>query len=73
MHWIDPDCLPETKGKVERFILNPHGEIDGSYSMAARTAPHWSMYHRILVARSRRFSTPGRRCVSAAYVLATPT
>jgi hypothetical protein len=29
MHWIDPNCLPETKGTVERFILNPHGEIDG--------------------------------------------
>ncbi len=29
MHWIDPDCLPEVKGAVERFLLNPHGEIDG--------------------------------------------
>jgi hypothetical protein len=29
MRWINPDCLPETKGKVERFIINPHGEIDG--------------------------------------------
>jgi hypothetical protein len=29
MHWIDPDCLPEVKGTVERFLLNPHGEIDG--------------------------------------------
>ncbi len=29
MHWIDPDCLPETAGNVERFIVNPHGEIDG--------------------------------------------
>jgi hypothetical protein len=29
MHWIDPECLPETKGKVERFLTNPHGEIDG--------------------------------------------
>ena len=29
MHWIDPDCLPETKGSFERFVLNPHGEIDG--------------------------------------------
>jgi hypothetical protein len=29
MHWIDPDCLPETKGKLERFVVNPHGEIDG--------------------------------------------
>jgi hypothetical protein len=29
MHWIDPECLPESKGTVERFILNPQGEIDG--------------------------------------------
>lgn len=29
MHWIDPDCLPAVKGTVERFLLNPHGEIDG--------------------------------------------
>ncbi|MEZ2352642.1 hypothetical protein [Caballeronia sp. RCC_10] len=29
MHWIDPSSLPETRGKVTRFLLNPHGEIDG--------------------------------------------
>jgi hypothetical protein len=29
MHWIDPASLPETRGKVTRFLLNPHGEIDG--------------------------------------------
>jgi hypothetical protein len=29
MHWIDPEYLPETKGTVERFVMNPHGEIDG--------------------------------------------
>jgi hypothetical protein len=29
MHWIDPDFLPDIKGRVERFIVNPHGEIDG--------------------------------------------
>jgi hypothetical protein len=29
MHWIDPDCLPRTEGNVERFLVNPHGEIDG--------------------------------------------
>ena len=30
MHWIDPDSLPEVAGIFERFILNPHGEVDGS-------------------------------------------
>ena len=29
MHWIDPNCLPETQGEVEGFITNRHGEIDG--------------------------------------------
>ena len=29
MHWIDPDCLPETQGTVEGFIMNRHDEIDG--------------------------------------------
>ena len=29
MHWIDPGSLPETRGSVTRFLLNPHGEIDG--------------------------------------------
>jgi hypothetical protein len=29
MHWIDPTQLPQTKGVVERFLLNPHGELDG--------------------------------------------
>lgn len=29
MHWIDPDFLPATVGQVERFTLNPCGELDG--------------------------------------------
>ncbi|MDN7425131.1 hypothetical protein [Burkholderia sp. AU45388] len=29
MHWIDPACLPETRGRVTQFLLNLHGEIDG--------------------------------------------
>ena len=29
MHWIDPDCLQETRGTVTQFLLNPHGELDG--------------------------------------------
>ncbi|MPW23984.1 hypothetical protein GCT13_46800 [Paraburkholderia sp. CNPSo 3157] len=29
MHWIDPACLPETKGTLTQFLLNPHGEPDG--------------------------------------------
>jgi hypothetical protein len=29
MHWIDHDSLPETRGIVERFVMNSRGEIDG--------------------------------------------
>jgi hypothetical protein len=29
MHWIDPDCLPETAGVVDCFLLNAGGETDG--------------------------------------------
>jgi hypothetical protein len=29
MHWIDPDSLPEIAGTLERFVLNPRGEVDG--------------------------------------------
>jgi hypothetical protein len=37
MHWIDPDSLPEQQGTVERFVLNPHGEIDGFVMLAAQS------------------------------------
>jgi hypothetical protein len=39
MHWIDPDYLPEVKGTVERFLLNPHGEIDGFVMNGETEAP----------------------------------
>jgi len=46
MHWIDPDSLPEVSGMVERFLLNPHGEVDGfvmtreAIAIAVHTPPH---------------------------------
>jgi hypothetical protein len=39
MHWIDPNCLPETQGAVEAFIMNRHGEIDGVILAGARQTP----------------------------------
>jgi len=40
MHWIDPDSLPELQGTVERFVLNPHGEVDGFVMLGGdRDAP----------------------------------
>ncbi len=29
MHWIDPTSLPTMSGEVERFIINPNGDLDG--------------------------------------------
>lgn len=29
MHWLDPDHLPEITGTVDRFLINPHGAVDG--------------------------------------------
>ncbi len=29
MHWIDPSCLPASRGVVKRFIPNPSGDLDG--------------------------------------------
>jgi hypothetical protein len=29
LHWIDPESLPAMAGTLERFVLNPHGEVDG--------------------------------------------
>jgi hypothetical protein len=29
MHWLDPDHLPQTIGKVVQFTQNPKGELDG--------------------------------------------
>ena len=29
MHWVDAESLPEVAGTVERFVVNPHGEVDG--------------------------------------------
>ena len=45
MHWIDPECLVETRGVVSRFLLNAHGELDGLILGNARQVhfpPHMS-------------------------------
>src|ERR1019366_4567505 len=45
MHWLDPAHLPETKGTVDRFLLNPHGEADGlllKHGMEVHFPPHLS-------------------------------
>jgi hypothetical protein len=29
MHWIDPEHLPATQGRIDALIFNPEGELDG--------------------------------------------
>jgi hypothetical protein len=45
MHWIDPESLPLTRGKVKHFLINPRGEIDGMILSGKRVVhvpPHMS-------------------------------
>jgi hypothetical protein len=47
MHWIDPVCLPVTRGVVTRFLLNPRGELDGLVLRGNRQVhfpPHMSAW-----------------------------
>jgi hypothetical protein len=49
MHWLDPDYLPVTTGKLQRFLLNPHGDVDGlllADGTEIHTPPHLS--HELL-------------------------
>lgn len=49
MHWLDPDYLPATTGKLQRFLLNPHGDVDGLLledGTQVHTPPHLS--HELL-------------------------
>src|SRR5579862_8990780 len=55
MHWIDPDHLPEITGIVDQFLVNKHGEADGSlltHGDEIHVPPHLS-------ARLRRDVSPG--------------
>jgi hypothetical protein len=43
MHWLDPDYLPETRGTLERFIVNPEGDMHGALladGSVVRFPPH---------------------------------
>ncbi|GAB2561879.1 hypothetical protein ISP15_10010 [Dyella jejuensis] len=45
MHWLDPNYLPETQGTLERFVLNPEGDVDGMLltdGTEIHTPPHLS-------------------------------
>lgn len=62
MHWIDPACLPETRGRVTLFLLNPHGEIDGLILDGRRQVhipPHLGRKLARLVANGDRIRVRG--------------
>lgn len=45
MHWIDPNCLSETRGTVTQFLLNPNGDLDGfilGHAQQVHFPPHLS-------------------------------
>jgi hypothetical protein len=45
MHWIDPAHLPQSKGTVDRFLINPHGDADGMLLTSGKEVhfpPHMS-------------------------------
>ncbi len=76
MHWIDPDCLPETAGKVERFIVNPHAEIDGvilngaSETTLVHVPPHLSAQVEAAIKIGDAISVRGVRLRGARVIAA---
>jgi len=64
MHWLDPDHLPKTAGAVDRFLINPHGEIDGfllTGGMEVHVPPHLSSEIRAAVKPGASISVFGVR------------
>ncbi|MFM0312337.1 hypothetical protein P0D71_31480 [Paraburkholderia sp. RL17-383-BIF-A] len=59
MHWIDPACLPETRGKVVLFLLNPHGDADGFILQLADGAQQQVHFPPHLGKQITRQVTPG--------------
>jgi hypothetical protein len=67
MHWIDPDSLPEVSGTVERFVLNPHGEVDGfvmtreGSAVLVHTPPHMEAELTVHIQKGDHVSVHGVR------------
>lgn len=62
MHWLDPDYLPETKGTLDRFIVNPEGDIDGlllTDGTEVHTPPHLSPQLANALAPGRKVAVRG--------------
>ncbi len=73
MHWIDPDHLLKIEGTVDRFLINPHGEIDGillTGGMEVHVPPHLSGEVRIAVKPGARITVFGVRPPHAEMIAA---
>lgn len=73
MHWLDPDYLPRTEGMVDRFLVNPHGDIDGillTSGMEVHVPPHLSRDIRAAVQAGASISIFGARLSQAEMIAA---
>jgi len=76
MHWIDPNCLPETESAVEAFIMNRHGAIDRMILAEARqppllvcTPPHMATeIEAAVIAKLTQITQSGARRVWSKFV-----
>lgn len=73
MHWIDPDHLPKTEGVVDRFLINPRGEIDGillADGVEVHVPPHLSGEIRAALRPGASIAVYGVRPRDAAMISA---
>jgi hypothetical protein len=73
MHWLDPDHLPHVSAKVERFLLDPHGDVDGiilTNGIEVHSPPHLSDEIRAEIRPGDRVTVYGVRPRSADMIAA---
>ena len=73
MHWIAPDYLPRTEGTVDRFLINPHGEIDGillAGDLEVHVPPHLGGEIRAVVQPGAAIAVYGVRPRHAGMIVA---
>jgi hypothetical protein len=73
MHWHDPNYLPLTAGKLERFTMNPDGAIDGfvlNDGILVHVPPHLSDQVRAAVNQGDEVRVRGVKPRGAAFIAA---
>ena len=73
MHWIDPNCLNETRGTVTQFLLNPNGELGGfilGHTQQVNFPPHLSKQVAKHIEIGHRVSVRGLKPRSADVITA---